>query len=309
MDVTESLFGYTIYIESDKYPGWWIGSKDNHNGHLFEESEHSVFDPTRHCRIHVIDCGSGWACLRTRYQETDSRGMEKVFSGRDPASRLQKDPASWYLKADMFGVDFSHSTASPEDKESEFRWRIKCEKPDLFACYFESGHYHEGRQLFANSITKALDTKFRESGDDDTKFRHRIMRPQFSQLSQEGEVVGETCNYSEHDIEADFSFTEGITVDAAFGMGGGAGAGPEVMAGCEMAHAGGSISASWGAEMSVASTWEQSKTTTIKMTVPPMTCMTITKLTGVYGTPFLTPYTIGTHNYNVYQHAADFLNQ
>ena len=230
VDVTESLFGYTIYIESAKYPGWWIGSQDNHNGHLFEESEHSVFDPNRHCRIHVIDCGSGWACLRTRYQETDSQRM----SSRDPASRLLKDPASWYLKADMFGVDFAHNTASPEDKGSEFRWKIKCEKPDLFACYLESGHYHEGRQLFANSITKGLDTKFRESGDDDTKFQHRIMRPQFSQLSQEGEVVGETCNYSEHEIEADFSFSEGISVDAAFGIGGGASAGPEVMAGCEI---------------------------------------------------------------------------
>ena len=131
--------------------------------------------------------------------------MENILSSRDPASRLQKDPASWYLKADMFGVDFAHNTASPEDKDSEFRWRIKCEKPDLFACYLESGHYHEGRQLFANSITKALDTKFRESGDDDTKFRHRIMRPQFSQLSQEGEVVCETCNYTEDDIEAECS--------------------------------------------------------------------------------------------------------
>ena len=76
-----------------------------------------------------------------------------------------------------------------------------------------------------------------------------------------------------------------------------------------MAHAGGSISAGWGAELSVASTWAESKTTTIKMPVPPMTCMTITKLTGMYGTPFLTPYTIGSHNFNVYQHAADFLNQ
>ena len=151
VDVTESLFGYTIYIESAKFPGWWIGSQDNHNGHLFEESERSVFDPNRHCRIHVIDCGSGWACLRTRYQETDA---QEVMSSRDPTSRLQKDPASWYLKADMFGVDFSHNTASPEDKTSEFRWRIKCEKPDLFSCYLESGHYHEGRQLYANSITK-----------------------------------------------------------------------------------------------------------------------------------------------------------
>ena len=139
VDVTESLYGYTIYIESAKYPGWWIGSKDNHNGHLFEESEHSVFDPTRHCRIHVIDCGSGWACLRTRYQETDSRSMEKVLSSRDPASRLQKDPASWYLKADMFGVDFAHSTASPEDKDSEFRWRIKCENHEASVLPAQSG--------------------------------------------------------------------------------------------------------------------------------------------------------------------------
>ena len=311
LDVTESLFGSTIYIESTQFPGWWIGSTDHHNGHLFEESEKSVFNPSHPCRIHVIDCGSGWACLRTRYQEDETRNVGNVYSSRDPASRLEKDPRSWYLKADWLGVDFSHNTASPADKGSEFRWRIKCQSSpvlDLNMCYLESGHYHEGRQLYAHA-TKSLDTKFREDGDDDSRFRHRVMRPEFSQLSQEGEVVGETCNHSEQVIEAEFSFTEGISVDASFGMSFGVSASEEIYAGCTTAHAGETISASWGAEMSTSSTWEKSKTTTIRMLVPPMTCMTITKLTGVYGTPFLTPYTIGTHNYNVYQHSADFLKK
>ena len=52
-------------------------------------------------------------------------------------------------------------------------------------------------------------------------------------------------------------------------------------------------------------TWEASQTNTIKMPVPPHTCMNITRMEGVYGTPALSPYTIGAHNYHVYQRTAE----
>ena len=128
------------------------------------------------------------------------------------------------------------------------------------------------------------------------------MKPEFTQLSQEGEVVGKLCNHAEDvTIEQDFSYTEGIKVDVAFSMSVGVSVSEEVQASCGLASASGSVSTSWEAEMSTSSTWEKSQTTTIKMPVPPGKCMVIRRM---YGTPYLSPYTIGAHNYNVYEHDA-----
>ena len=65
-------------------------------------------------------------------------------------------------------------------------------------------------------------------------------------------------------------------------------------------------STTWEAsQTNTSTTWEASQTNTIKMPVPPHTCMTITRMEGVYGTPALSPYTIGAHNYHVYQRPAE----
>ena len=300
VDMTRSLFGSTVYIESGYYPGWWIGASDHYNGYIFEESEHSVFNPTHPCRIEVIDCDGGWACLRTRYRES-GRGVysDNVTQSRDLS--LRSDARSWYLEADSMDVDFSQNTASPSDKGAWFKWKILCASSNLDTCYIENGYY-PGAQIYAH-MTGSLDTAYRSSGDDDSWFRHRVMRPEFSQLSQEGEMVGELCNYAEDvTIEQEFSYTEGIRVDVAFGMSVGVSVSEEVHVGCGLASASGSISSSWEAEMSTSSTWEESQTTTISMPVPPGKCMIIRRMTGVYGTPYLSPYTIGAHNYNVYEH-------
>ena len=44
-------------------------------------------------------------------------------------------------------------------------------------------------------------TRYREAGDEDEWFRFRIMSPRFTQISEEGEVVSETCNHSRSNIE------------------------------------------------------------------------------------------------------------
>ena len=258
------------------------------------------------CILHTTsDCGGGWACLRTRYQETQGRKEQNqnITISKDPDSRSGQDPWSFFLEADYWDVDFSQSTASPSAKGTEFKWKIKCQNGDLNICYIEN-LYYPGAQIYAHA-TGGLDTAYRESGDDDSWFRHRIMKPEFSELSQEGESVGETCNYSENDIEAEFSYTEGISVDVSFGMSVGVSISEEVQVGCELASASESISVSWEAEMSTSSTWEESRTVTIKLPVPPMVCMKITRMTGVYGTSSFSPYTIGAHNYNVYQTSAN----
>ena len=45
-------------------------------------------------------------------------------------------------------------------------------------------------------------------GDDDSWYMFRVMLPRFTQLSEEGEVVSETCNNSENDLEVEFSYTQ-----------------------------------------------------------------------------------------------------
>ena len=39
VDMTLTLMGQTIYIESLYYPGWWVGTSEGHNGALFQLSE------------------------------------------------------------------------------------------------------------------------------------------------------------------------------------------------------------------------------------------------------------------------------
>ena len=65
--------------------------------------------------------------------------------------------------------------------------------------------------------------------------------------------------------------------------------------------------ASWDkmASMSVPRSHVSTVTLNGKMPVPPHTCMTITRMEGVYGAPALSPYTIGPHNYHVYQRTAE----
>ena len=63
VDMSQSLAGATIYIESRYYPGWWVGSSDSYNGYIYELSERSVYNPSEPCRIEVVDCYDGYVCL------------------------------------------------------------------------------------------------------------------------------------------------------------------------------------------------------------------------------------------------------
>ena len=53
---------------------------------------------------------------------------------------------------------------------------------------------YQGAELYP-TLT-GLNTRYREEGDQDEWFRFRIMSPKFTQISEEGEVVSETCNHS-----------------------------------------------------------------------------------------------------------------
>ena len=136
------------------------------------------------------------------------------------------------------------------------------------------GREYQGAELYP-TLT-GLNTRYREEGDKDEWFRFRIMNPKFTQISEEGEVVSETCNhsrylkefnkckrqfhfcthlYSESDLEVEFSYTQGITVTSSVGMTFSASMSEEVKAGCIVASASGSISVGWQAEILMPSIW------------------------------------------------------
>ena len=143
--------------------------------------------------MEVVDCWVGWACLRTRYRE---------FGVRDELQENQNvtmkdDARSYFLEAASNDVDWVLDTASAQYKPPALKWKIMCTAEDLdlayTLCYFTSREY-QGAELYP-TLT-GLNTRYREEGDQDEWFRFRIMSPKFTQISEEGEVVSETCNHS-----------------------------------------------------------------------------------------------------------------
>ena len=296
IDVTMDLMGQTVYIESLYYPGWWVGSTDYHDGALFQLSESSVFDPREPCRLEIVDCWMGWACFRSRYREYGFLDKQDDTIVNATAS---DDPSSYFLEANYFDVDFFLDTASAQYKPTKLKWKILCSSEDLDVCYIQSREYADA-QLYPTH--DGLNTKYREDGDDDTWFRFRIMNPKFREISEEGEIVSETCNHSdETDLEVEFSYSQGISVTNSVGTTFSSSISSEVKSGCIFASGSGTISAGWQTEISTSSTWQESKQVTMRMTVKPGKKMSIRRLTGKYGTEALTPYEIGASNYNVYE--------
>ena len=194
--MTLPLMGQTIYIESLYYPGWWVGASDRYNGALFQLSEASVFDPAQPCRVEVVDCWVGWACLRTRYREF---GLKDEFPENQNIT-MKDDARSYFLEAAYNDVDWVLDTASAQHKPGALKWKIMCTGEDLeladTVCHITSREY-QGAELYP-TLT-GLNTKYREEGDQDQWFRFRIMNPKFTQISEEGEVVSETCNHSRYE--------------------------------------------------------------------------------------------------------------
>ncbi len=108
-------------------------------------------------------------------------------------------------------------------------------------------------------------------------------------------------NFSESDLEVEFSYTQGISMTSSVGMTFSASMSEEVKGGCIAASASGSISTGWQAEISSSSTWSESTTVTLRMVVKPGKRISILRLTGHYGTMALSPYEIGASNYDVYE--------
>merc|ERR1719348_1550856 len=297
-DITSDFFGHTIYIESQYYYGWWIGATNHYNGHIYQLSEKSVFDPENPCRIEVIDCDHGWACLRTRYMEDTWIN----HSGNVTLPSVMGDPRSYFLEAGRFDVDWSFDTAQPEHKEDWFKWKIKCtsKTDDSSICYIEN-KYYEGAQLFAH-YDNSLDTKYRKNGDDDSWFRHRIITPQFNQLSQEGQVIHNTCNHADSPLEVNFTVFHGISVSAGFGMTVSASVSQEVKMSVELAAEGSeTISAAWSSELNSASTWTEQTNTTRTQMVNPGKQLKIRQLKGEYSTGTNNPYSITASDYVIYE--------
>jgi len=300
-DVTESLYGSTIYIESLYYPGEWVGASDHYNGWLFALSEKSVFNPQKPCRLEVVNCYSGYACLRTRYREFETFSMKnsssKMLEIIDKNITSAGDPQSYFLEAGYFDVDFSSSTASPSSKGDEFKWKIKCSNQYLQVCYIEN-KYYPGAQLYPH-YDGSLDTAYRESGDHDSWFRHRIMNPKFSELDPMGELVFELCNSGDIEATPTVTFTQGITIEPTFSINFGMSISAEIKESAVIAEATQTVSGNWGIEFGITATWSEETTQSFQFVVEPKTKARLYRSKGQYGSAGLAPYHVGANQYRI----------
>ena len=240
--MTQELIGRTVYIEyaSSGWRGYWMGAKDNYDGAVFQVSEHSVFDPNQPCRINVIDCGGGWACLRTRYKE---------------GTRAQGDSYAYFLEATTFGADFALDTAEGEYKGSEFKWRFKCGNTVAMEnCFIESKSYSGGGLTIHND--HSLDWVYPDWLHPDDWFEWRIMRPKFESRGM-GSPIGSGCNMNGTDITLTLSFTKGISVTTGFNFHFSESISTEVKESAIVKEASGTVGAEWGAEFDFSTTWSE----------------------------------------------------
>ena len=138
-DVTDKVKKQTIYIESMIHSGWWLAStfEDRGNSSSSHEiirdvvgkksSKKSVFHPGKPFRFEGVDCGSGYVCLRSRFQETNHSDHNST-----------QDASSFYLgiynqagfldgmRVDDYYVKLFHETRLPTRMEDHLKWKIKC---------------------------------------------------------------------------------------------------------------------------------------------------------------------------------------
>jgi len=290
IDKTGSLFGHTIYIEYlyEGYRGWWVGATDHYNGYIFQLSEYSVYDPQEPCRIQVVDCFSGWACLRTRYKEDEkeTEANRKI----DTNSTSTEDRRSYYLEANTYDTDWILDTY-PQDND-KLKWKIKCTSSYMQVCYI-TNKYYPNAELYSHS-DKSLDTAYRKNFNykkDDSWFQWRILHPKFASLG-EMEVDSSVCNKGNEDAEWSYTEKKGISIDARFQMDFSQTISSEVHDGCELAGASISESTEWGIELGTSTTWSESTETTIKTPVKPGEELFLTKVRGKYGSGDLNPYLV-----------------
>jgi len=198
-DITQRLIGRTVYFEYavPGLSGLWLGNDEAFNGTLYSVRNEHVFDPEEKVRIEASDCGDGYACLKTRWMDSDVNIAGHYMSDRG---------------SDGYDIDFQ-----PEDDpaESDYtKWRVYCIHEDEFQwCYicdyYFSWLYDMDNCLYANP-DRSLSTDFAiESSSPDTVYKFKVHIPK---AKDEGVVVGgeSECNTGTEDAEMSVTFKTGV---------------------------------------------------------------------------------------------------
>ena len=109
------------------------------------------------------------------------------------------------------------------------------------------------------------------------------------------------CNHGTTDVHYEYNYKRGISIQVGFTYSFSMSISDEVKEGAVIAEATETISASWGVEISAASTWSEERGETISYDIGPNKCMEITIVYGYYGTPSMNPYRIGSSMWNIYE--------
>jgi len=198
-DITPSLIGRTIYIEYavTGFSGMWLGNDLEFNGTLYSVRNEHVFDPEERVRIEVLDCGDGYACLKSRWLDQDPSISGHFMSDRG---------------SDGYDIDFQPET---DPAESDYtKWRVFCthdyEFNWCYICdYYFSWLYDMDNCLFGNQDL-SLSTDFAiTSGSPDNVYKFKIHIPT---AQDDGVIIGgeSECNAESSTIPVEVTYKVGV---------------------------------------------------------------------------------------------------
>lgn len=200
VDVTQGLIGRTIYLEYDVagFIGYWIGHNETYNGTLYSIREEHLFDPQERVRVQVEDCGNGYACLRSRWQEYE-------------------DSSRWYM-SDL------HDTIHFREEENQalndyMKWRVYCTNEEkltfCYICdYYFSWLYESDNCIYGlsdYSLTTTFPSLY-EFPDAMFVFKIKVPKAEDQGYVEAGQTI---CNSEDSESSLDLEYSVGVSIKVA----------------------------------------------------------------------------------------------
>jgi len=198
LDITTSIFGRTVFIEyvALNFIGKWIGHDESYNATLHSVRNEDLYDPAEKSRLQVEDCGDGYACLKTRWNELE-------------------DNDGWYLSDRHDVVTFRERGAEDDDLDYS-KWRIFCldntARDFCYICdYYFSWLYDMDNCLLGELPDYTLNSDFDSLYEfPDQVFKFKVKVPV---AEDEGYVPAaeSVCNTGGEPVLADLDYLVGIS--------------------------------------------------------------------------------------------------
>lgn len=198
--MSEFFSSRTIHIGYNFYNGYWVTPSDSYNGALSAVDRELVYVPENRVRVEVEDCGSGYVCLRTRWNEDDSSSKP------------------YYLQTGYFDVDFE--TDSVPALNEKLNWHIYCTNEtattDCWICdqYYSQEYPGEYWNCLYGTSASSLKTDW-NSDHPAEWFSWNIVWEETENLGYV-ESTGSACNAAGHPVTVPLDLCTGIEIESSY---------------------------------------------------------------------------------------------